>query len=56
MRAYEQAPTSTTGHVKGSKIFCALGVVLVAFMTNAEKSMVLQAMDYFRWHTNFEMF
>ena len=55
VRAYEQAPASTTGHGKGSKIFCALRNVLMAFTTHAKKSMVLRAMDEFCWHTNFEM-
>jgi len=55
VKAFEQAPASTTGHGEGSKIFCALRNLLVAFTTNAEKSMVLQAMEEFQWHTNFEM-
>ena len=55
MRIFKLTLASTTGHCEGSKIFCVLHNVLVAFMTNAKKSMVLQAKDEFHWNKNFEM-
>jgi len=48
-RAWNKAPTTTTGYGEGSRLFCALRNLLVSFTTIVERQRILDAKSAFRY-------